>query len=91
MLIVPRTPSPPPIEARDPAELSHDEIAELQRQVVAQRASSTKIKLENNDEPRPAKRARTTPAMFELGDDDELREVVKGSQVGHLPQVIELD
>jgi hypothetical protein len=30
-------------------------------------------------------------AMFELGDDDELREVAKTSLVGKLPEVVELD
>jgi hypothetical protein len=67
MFIVPRTPSPTPIEARRPAELSHDEIAELQQQVAAQKASSTKIKLERDSDPRPRKKARAAPKTLELG------------------------
>jgi hypothetical protein len=93
MLIVPRTPSPPPIEARKPAELSYDEIAQLQRQVAAQKASLTKIKLESTDEPRPRKKARITSGLqiFELGDDDEFRETKNDSLVVQGPEVIELD
>ena len=35
MLIIPRTPSPKPLEQRDPGSLSVAEIAELQKQLQA--------------------------------------------------------
>jgi hypothetical protein len=34
MYIIPRTPSPPPIERRAPGSLSHEEIAEMRKQLL---------------------------------------------------------
>lgn len=44
MLIIPRTPSPPPLEERDMATLSLDELRELQKQFLAMRVRDSSKK-----------------------------------------------
>lgn len=49
MLIIPRTPSPPPLEARDPTSLSLAEIQEMQQRLQTQTSTINKIKRERDD------------------------------------------
>ena len=80
-MIIPRTPSPPPIEER--ADLSAEEIRELQRQVKELRelnASATNVKRERPDDPdvKPTKRKRSSPGESDVLitiDEDGIREL----------------
>ncbi|KAJ9609589.1 hypothetical protein H2200_005916 [Cladophialophora chaetospira] len=48
--VIPRSPSPVPLEARDPTSLSHEEAVELiRRQQVQLDAANVKIKKENTE------------------------------------------
>ncbi|KAF1820408.1 uncharacterized protein K489DRAFT_324375 [Dissoconium aciculare CBS 342.82] len=93
LLIVPRTPSPPPIEAKDPDDLSREEIAELQRRILSKDTELIKVKRERTEENTPRKKARITPSsqVLELDDDEGVREVEKSSLFIQEPEVIVID
>ncbi|KAK4891814.1 hypothetical protein LTR27_009666 [Elasticomyces elasticus] len=84
MLIIPRTPSPPPLEERSIESMSRDELQELQRQLRELREQATsqaevkrEIKRERTDDnPRPRKVARPNRAstVLEFDDDNSVRE-----------------
>ncbi|EGP82883.1 uncharacterized protein MYCGRDRAFT_96993 [Zymoseptoria tritici IPO323] len=75
MGIIPRAPSPEPIERRAPETLTLEEIVELQKSFVSQQAKKdtmVKIKRERGENARPRKRSRLTPGATYLSlDDDE--------------------
>lgn len=59
--ILPRTPSPEPLERQDPSKLSAADIAELQQRVIAMQADNGEIKREMAEtSERPRKKARVT-------------------------------
>ncbi|KAK5130485.1 hypothetical protein LTR08_002007 [Meristemomyces frigidus] len=74
LLIIPRTPTPPPLEERDITTLSPDEMRELQRRARAakdEREAKIKIKREHVDEnPRQRKKARPNADSTQLELDD---------------------
>ncbi|KAK5697157.1 hypothetical protein LTR97_007292 [Elasticomyces elasticus] len=84
MLIIPRTPSPPPLEERDYESVNRDEFLELQRQLKELKekaAANVNIKQEikrerTDDNPRPRKVARPNRAstVLEFDDDNSVRE-----------------
>jgi len=63
--IIERTPSPVPLEERDPEELTPEELRELVRRTRAEKASTTKVKQEFKPEKRVRERSAT------LGNDDD--------------------
>ncbi|KAH0006756.1 hypothetical protein KCU78_g12139, partial [Aureobasidium melanogenum] len=85
LMIIPRTPSPVPLEDRPINELSPEEMAELVLQLKAKVANTAAIKRErdgdndNDNNSRARKRARTSasadPVHLELNDDDTFTEV----------------
>ncbi|KAK5710576.1 hypothetical protein LTR15_012905 [Elasticomyces elasticus] len=84
MLIIPRTPSPPPLEDRDFDSLSREELQQLHQRMRAIRETSEanvpvkqEIKRERTDDnPRPRKVARPNRAstVLEFDDDNSVRE-----------------
>ncbi|KAG9965081.1 hypothetical protein KCU61_g1946, partial [Aureobasidium melanogenum] len=78
-MIIPRTPSPVPLEDRPEEELTSEEMAELVRQLKAKVANTDAIKREREDDDnnnsRAGKRARSSasadPVHLELNDDDD--------------------
>ncbi|KAK4951596.1 hypothetical protein LTR10_010573 [Elasticomyces elasticus] len=84
MLIIPRTPSPPPLEERDYESVNRDEFLELQRQLKELKekaAANVNIKQEikrerTDDNPRPRKVARPNRAstVLEFDVDNSVRE-----------------
>ena len=95
MLLIPRTPSPPPLKARQPHDLSHLEIAELQRRITMRDTELVRIKRERTEEasPGPNKRARVNARSptLELLDDDSFREVKSEELLVPKKEVIDLD
>lgn len=95
MLLIPRTPTPPPLEARQPSELSHSEIAELQRRIMTKETELVRMKRERTDEasPGPRKRARldARSPTLELLDDDSFREVKSEELIVPKEEIIDLD
>ncbi|KAF2766413.1 hypothetical protein EJ03DRAFT_377022 [Teratosphaeria nubilosa] len=83
MLIIPRTPTPPPLYERDIDTLNAEEL----------QASATKIKRENPDEiARPRKKARPTASSTQLElDDDGVARASSTPTVAGEPEVIVLD
>ncbi|KAH0159986.1 hypothetical protein KCU67_g6903, partial [Aureobasidium melanogenum] len=79
LMIIPRTPSPVPLEDRPLSELSPEQMAELVLQLKAKVANTAAIKRERADEndnnSRARKRARSSasadPVHLELNDDDD--------------------
>ncbi|KAK5728206.1 hypothetical protein LTR17_012111 [Elasticomyces elasticus] len=84
MLIIPRQPTPPPLEERDFDTLSPEEVQELQRrfrELKEKNATKVNIKQEmkrerTDDNPRPRKVARParSSTVLEFDDDDFVRE-----------------
>ncbi|KAK3621164.1 hypothetical protein LTR56_022962 [Elasticomyces elasticus] len=84
MLIIPRQPTPPPLEERDFDTLSPEEVQELQRRFRAlKEKNATKVNIKQemkrertDDNPRPRKVARParSSTVLELDDDDFVRE-----------------
>ncbi|KAG9683845.1 hypothetical protein KCU95_g18025, partial [Aureobasidium melanogenum] len=82
LMIIPRTPSPIPLEDRPEEELSREEMTELLRRYKANASSTASIKKEtkreredDNDNSYTGKRARSStsadPVHLELNDDDD--------------------
>ncbi|KAK5729525.1 hypothetical protein LTS12_027332 [Elasticomyces elasticus] len=84
MLIIPRQPTPPPLEDRDFDTLSPEEVQDLQRrfrELKEKNATKVNIKQEvkrerTDDNPRPRKVARPARgfAVLEFDNDDFVRE-----------------
>ncbi|KAG9525875.1 hypothetical protein KCU93_g5713, partial [Aureobasidium melanogenum] len=81
-MIIPRTPSPVPLEDRPEEELTAEEMAQLVRQLKAKVANTAAIKREredDNDNSHARKRARSSasadPIHLELNDDDTFTQV----------------
>lgn len=102
MLLIPRSPSPPPIEMRKAADLSHKEIEELQRQIIMRNLELIKketelvrVKRERPEEasPGPNKRARfdARSPILELLDDDSFREVKSEELLVPKQEIIDID
>jgi hypothetical protein len=95
MLLIPRTPSPPPIEMRKPGELSHEEIEELQRRILSRDSEMVKIKRERTEEPdsrsRKKVKASDGPSVLELLDDETFREVKCEELLVPKQEIIDLD
>ncbi|KAH0364053.1 hypothetical protein KCU65_g6976, partial [Aureobasidium melanogenum] len=82
LMIIPRTPSPVPLEDRPEEELSREEMTELLRRYKASASSTAEIKKElkreredDDNSSRIGKRARSSasadPVHLELNDDDD--------------------
>ncbi|KAK6396689.1 hypothetical protein LTR65_008587 [Meristemomyces frigidus] len=95
LLIIPRTPSPPPLEERDITTLTHDELCELQRRARAARdekETKVKIKRERADiNPRPRKVARPNANSTQLEVDDNGRVRESSTPTIAEQEVIQLD
>ncbi|KAG9638363.1 hypothetical protein KCU64_g13835, partial [Aureobasidium melanogenum] len=82
-MIIPRTPSPVPLEDRPEEELTPEEMAQLVRQLKAKVANTAAIKREraddNDNNSHAPKKARSSasadPVHLELNDDDTFTEV----------------
>ncbi|KAK6007689.1 hypothetical protein QM012_004503 [Aureobasidium pullulans] len=81
LMIIPRTPSPVPLEDLPEEDLTPEEMAQLIRQLKVRIANTAAIKRERQDDNgnnlRTGKRARssTDPVHLELNDDDTFTEV----------------
>ncbi|SMQ55671.1 unnamed protein product [Zymoseptoria tritici ST99CH_3D7] len=97
MYIIPRTPSPEPIENRDPGTLTRDEIAKLQQFFKSQEAKKdamVKIKRERKDDnPRSRKAARPSAGdtLLSIDDDNGVRELSTATLQQDEKEIIELD
>ncbi|TKA68034.1 hypothetical protein B0A55_08372 [Friedmanniomyces simplex] len=92
MLIIPRTPTPPPLEERDYDTVNREEFRQLKALKEQKGGADVKIKRERTDEnPRPRKVARPTrnSTQLELDDDGGVRESSTPSVVPR--EIIELD
>ncbi|KAK5732484.1 hypothetical protein LTS12_027117 [Elasticomyces elasticus] len=100
MLIIPRQPTPPPLEERDFDTLSPEEVQELQRrfrELKEKNAPKVNIKQEmkrqrTDDNPRPRKVARPARSftVLEFDDDDFVRES-SNATLAQAPQVEVID
>jgi hypothetical protein len=70
MLIMPQTPTPEPLEVRDPRTLTFNDIAKLQRQVKAQNNTPASVKTERDQMPNIHKRARLSPGASKVKRDN---------------------
>ncbi|KAK4496758.1 hypothetical protein PRZ48_012741 [Zasmidium cellare] len=97
MLIIPRTPTPPPLEERDFDTLTREELKELHRrakEAKEQEDTKRKIKRERKDEnPRPRKVSRPSngDTQLELDDEGSFRESSTATLDREEPEIIELD
>ncbi|KAK5127456.1 hypothetical protein LTR85_006795 [Meristemomyces frigidus] len=78
MLIIPRTPTPPPLEERDITTPTPDELRELQRARAARDEKQAKIKIkreraDENARPRKVARPNANSTQLEFDDDGGVR------------------
>ncbi|KAI5199064.1 hypothetical protein E4T39_06406 [Aureobasidium subglaciale] len=95
LMIVPRTPSPTPLEDRPEEELTHEQTMELLRRYKAKEARNIEIKREreNDDDDSGAhKRTRSTitSAYLELNDDGTFTELPVVDKEKNIP-IVDLD
>ncbi|KAF2480192.1 hypothetical protein BDY17DRAFT_33815 [Neohortaea acidophila] len=95
MMIIPRTPSPQPVEKRDASTYTPADIEQLRkelREMKEARDAAVKVKQEHaDDNPRPRKiaRPRAGDTQLELDDDGGLRE--SSTATLQAPEIIVLD
>ncbi|KAK3706739.1 hypothetical protein LTR37_012584 [Vermiconidia calcicola] len=94
MLIIPRTPTPPPLEELDVEAMSQDQLKEMQRQLQGVQTSMIKVKREaTDDSPRPRKKVRPGrgDTQLEFAEDGKVREASTDTLEAAGREVIELD
>ena len=99
-MIIPRTPSPDPLEERDVTTLNHEELRELQRRARAAKESTNgevkpKIKRERSDEdhqrPRKLHRPNAGDVQLEIDEAGSFQAADTAGLPRRKPEVIELD
>ena len=99
-MIIPRTPSPEPLEERDVTTLSHEELRELQKRARAAKETTRgeakfRTKRERSDEtnlrPRKLHRPAAGDVQLELDEAGAFQAADTASLPRRKPEVIELD
>ena len=99
-MIIPRTPSPEPLEERDVTTLNHEELRELQKRARAAKETTSgeaksRIKRERSDETNPRPRKLHRPAagdvQLEIDEAGSFQAADTAGLPRRKPEIIELD